>query len=118
MTGGDWKVGDLALCIADVGPADYWCPSKGRIYRVTSTADRTRSGHVMLELAEDPTPYSWIHRYFRKIQPDEPIACDAEFVRLLKSASQPVVAITKPNGPGEARPAGDATNVPRRMTND
>lgn len=87
MSENDWKVGDLALCIADswnceCGLDTSCCPKMGDILRVT-TMDWL-GVELMLHFEGKPEDQRWHHSGFRKIHPKHEPADDALWVDTLK----------------------------------
>ena len=94
----DWKVGDLAVCV-DAGPLllDGCTHSgrglvSGRTYRVAGTSCCRVTGKDTLVFTEETGLDGSLVLRFRKIRPDEPEACETEFVELLKLSKQRVCA--------------------------
>ncbi len=91
----DWQVGDLALCVDESNPA---VPSlgpavrEGRVYTVKAVTRYRRwqrgsydVGLILLEARHYTNrDGDFVANIFRKIIPDAPEPCEAEFVTLLK----------------------------------
>ena len=93
----DWQVGDLAVCV-DARPDAYWGCNliEGATYTVAAVnwlvghpaARNTVHGRTDIGLAltevRSFAEFGYHPDRFRKIRPDEHIACEDEFVTLLK----------------------------------
>lgn len=91
----DWQVGDLAVCV-DASPPRDICGDggketnaeyianlvEGRIYEVTQVAVCRCGGHI--GLGNHSARAGGAADRFRKIHPDEPEPCEAEFITLLR----------------------------------
>lgn len=90
MMADDWKVGDLALCIANALPPPKDVPSKllriGAVYTVASVRWSHSEQCIAIGLNEVKSrgPFGdWHASVFRKIHPHTPDAEDVETIHLL-----------------------------------
>ena len=87
----DWKVGDLAVCIAEFWQSNcIHTPRKEEILRVSQVGQsfRTECG-LVLGFEGKPQNHRWQAAGFRKIRPDTAPADDAAWVEQLKHLRKP-----------------------------